>query len=159
MVGVVDNLLESEDPGVRLKTRLEVLSEDSRSAKIVKLREEVESSQRVKLLLSERREDGRIPWHPYAKWDGAHWVLAALADLEYPQNVRSLIPLREQVYKWLLSNEHQEYTEARPYRHRPLATLIGLIKDRPVFMDQWRGMLFGTCTSWGFSTRRQTSLF
>src|SRR5215470_9177813 len=131
MVSVIATLLESDDPGVRLKTRLQLFSEDPGSAKIVKLREEVRSSQTVKLLLSERRKDGTLPWHPYAKWDGAHWVLAALADLGYPQSVRSLIPLREQMYKWLLSKEHQEHTEARPYSHRPPASLIGLIKDRP----------------------------
>jgi hypothetical protein len=57
----------------------------------------------VQRLLSERRPDGTIPRHPYAKWDGAHWVLAALAELGYPPGDVGLIPLREQVLSWLLS--------------------------------------------------------
>src|SRR5262249_53696151 len=124
-------LLNSEDPAVALKTRLHILSEDPRSAKISKLRDQVKSSPRIRVLLSERRKDGRIPWHPYAKWDGAHWVLAALSELGYPQNDMSLVPLRDQVNKWLLSSEHKEYTEARPYKHRPPVSLLDQIKERP----------------------------
>jgi hypothetical protein len=59
-----------------------------------------------KLSLSERGSDGKIPFHPYKKWYGAHWVLALLADLDYPKGDQTLIPLREQVYDWLLSEEH-----------------------------------------------------
>jgi hypothetical protein len=57
----------------------------------------------VQRLLSERQPEGTIPRHPYAKWDGAHWVLAALAELGYPPGDDALIPLREQVLSWLLS--------------------------------------------------------
>lgn len=54
---------------------------------------EVTRSERVRRLLSERRSDGTIPFHPYrAKWYGAHWVLVALADLGHPRGDRSLIP-------------------------------------------------------------------
>src|SRR5881628_965922 len=131
MDSVLDTLLGSNEPAVRLKAHVQLLSDDPRSSKIQKLREEVRASSRVQALLSERRKDGKIPVHPYAKWDGAHWVLAALAELGYPLNDRSLIPLREQVNKWLLSNEHKEYTEARPYKHSPPAALLSQIKERP----------------------------
>jgi len=53
-------------------------------------------------LLSERGPGGRIPHHPYAKWVGAHWVLATLAELGHPKGDRSLFPLREQVLEWIL---------------------------------------------------------
>jgi len=56
-------------------------------------------------LLSERGLDGTIPHHPYSKWRGAHWVLAALADLGYPPGDPSLIPLRDQVYDWLFDEK------------------------------------------------------
>jgi hypothetical protein len=39
---------------------------------------------------------------------GAHWVLAALADIGYPPGDASLVPLREQVYGWLFSEEHEK---------------------------------------------------
>src|SRR5262245_45467616 len=131
MTGIIEALLGSAEPAVHLKTRIQLLSDDPRSARVQKLREQVKDSPRVKGLLSEKRKDGKIPWHPYAKWDGAHWVLAALAELGYPPNDKSLIPLREQVNKWLLSSDHKEYTEARPYKHHPPAALLGQIKERP----------------------------
>ena len=49
-----------------------------------------------------------IPHGPYAKWYGAHWVLATLADIGYPPGDASLIPLREQEYAWLLSEKHEK---------------------------------------------------
>ena len=131
MTSIIEMLLSSAEPAIRLKTRVQLLSEGPRSSRVRKLREEVRTSSRVKALLSEGRKDGKIPWHPYAKWDGAHWVLAAIAELGYPPNDQSLIPLREQVNKWLLSTDHKEYTEARPYKHHPPAALLGQIKERP----------------------------
>ncbi len=131
MDSVLDTLLSSNEPAVRLKAHVQLLSDDPRSSKIQKLREEVRASPRAQAFLSERRKNGQIPWHPYAKWDGAHWVLAALAELGYPPSDQSLIPLREQVNKWLLSSEHKEYTEARPYKHHPPAVLLNQIKERP----------------------------
>jgi hypothetical protein len=66
--------------------------------------DEIRSSPRVLRLLSDRGDDGCIPFHPYAKWRGAHWVLALMAELGYPPGDRSLIPLREQVLEWLFSD-------------------------------------------------------
>lgn len=71
-----------------------------------KLEAELKSSARVNELLSLRKADGRIPFHPYSKWYGAHWVLAMLAELGYPRGDRELLPLREQVFDWLFSPSH-----------------------------------------------------
>lgn len=46
-----------------------------------------------------------MPHHPYSKWYGAHWILVTLADLGYPPGDQGLVPLREQVYGWLLPGE------------------------------------------------------
>ena len=70
----------------------------------------------VEMLLSDRRGDGTIPLHPYAKWRGAHWVLATLAELGYPAGDVSLTPLREQVLAWLLSDAYEK--RWLPKRHR-----------------------------------------
>jgi hypothetical protein len=51
--------------------------------------------------------DGKLPHHANSKWDGAHWVLAALADLSYPPRDETLIALREQQLGWLFSERHQ----------------------------------------------------
>ena len=79
------------------------------------LAEEIRISARVRTLLSDRRDDGTIPLHPYAKWRGAHWVLAMLAELGYPPGDASLSPLRDQVLAWLLSDAYEK--RWTPKRH------------------------------------------
>ena len=97
--GIVERLVASHEPSVQYKTLVNVLGDDPDSQKLRKLRSEVRSSGRVKQLLSERSSDGRIPYHPYGKWYGTHWVLTDLADLYYPEGDRSLFPLREQEHE------------------------------------------------------------
>jgi hypothetical protein len=107
MKDVIKKLLESNEPSIRLRTNTEVLGRSIGSRAVKELQEEVKHSERVRLLLSERK-NGILPWHPYAKWYGAHWILSVLADLGYPSGDKSLIPLREQVYEWLFSKGHLE---------------------------------------------------
>jgi len=98
---IIDLLLNSDEPSIRFKVRVNVLGEDPNSTKIVQLRNEIRNSARVKKLLAERQADGTIPHHPYGKWFGAHWILATLADIGYPTGDESLLPMRDQVYDWL----------------------------------------------------------
>jgi hypothetical protein len=116
MESVVERLLNSIEPSIRLRTHVDVLGEDLGASQLKELQEEVKRSARVKLLLSER-EKGIIPRHPYSKWYGAHWVLSTLADLRYPKGDKSLLPLREQVYEWLFAKTHMEYISG----HEPYA--------------------------------------
>ena len=103
--GAIDVLLKSSEPSVRLKVRVHVLGEDAQSSAIRKLRDEVRASPRVKRLLRLRDRDGRITGvrGVYDKWKGAHWVLAALADLGYPEGDASLHPMRDQVLDYWLA--------------------------------------------------------
>jgi hypothetical protein len=105
---LLTNLVESGIPSIRLKIHLNVLGADPGSLEIRALREELRISPRVQALLALRQEDGTIPLHPYQKWFGAHWVLSMLAELGYPPGDEVLIPLREQVYKWLFSTDHEK---------------------------------------------------
>jgi hypothetical protein len=98
---IVEWLLASDDPCIRYLVRTHVLGEDADP-------EEVRRSNRVRMLLSERGRDGKIPQHPYTKWTGAFWVLNLLAELGYPPGDESLVPLRDQVYGWLLSDYHHK---------------------------------------------------
>jgi hypothetical protein len=122
---VLDRLLDSEEPSVRYKVRVQLLGEDPSARKIRELREEIRSSRRVRALLSERTKDGTISRHPYQKWDGAHWVLAMLSDTGYPQGGQSFIPLREQVYDWLLSDRHRARIQTINGRVRRCASQEG----------------------------------
>src|SRR6266542_2639163 len=100
-------LLRLNEPSLRFKILIAGLVEKPIAVELERLQAEIKSSQRVHRLLSERNADGEIPFHPYAKWYGAHWVLACLAELGYPPADQTLIPLREQVYRWLFSNLHE----------------------------------------------------
>lgn len=100
---IIEKLLASDEPAIRYKTRVHLLDEDPGAPELQRLQDEIKHCERVRTLLSERDSDGKIPYHPYAKWYGAHWVLVALADIDYPPGDESLLPLREQEYAWLLS--------------------------------------------------------
>lgn len=104
-MGLIDRLLASDEPAIRLQVERGVL--DAGNDETHGLREQVRHSSRVAMLLSERGPDGRIGAHPYhAKWYGAHWVLVTLAELGYPSGDESLVPLREQILGWLFSREY-----------------------------------------------------
>lgn len=105
---LVNKLLASAEPSVRYKVLTGALGQRPRSRAVKEAQKGIKESPRVKALLSDRGADGRIPFHPYRKWRGAHWVLATLADLGYPPGDKKLVPLREQVLGWLLSDEHTE---------------------------------------------------
>ncbi len=105
---IIQTLANSEEPAIRYRVLTELLGVPTNSAEARRRQEKVRTSERVSQLLAERQADGRLPYHPYAKWHGAHWVLVALADLGYPPGDRKLNPLREQVFDWLLGKEHQD---------------------------------------------------
>jgi len=125
MVSVIDRLLSSEEPSIRFKVLTLILGKDMNSTDVLKSLEEIKSSERVKMLLSERRGDGRIPGGPYKKWSGAHWVMVALTEINYPPGDRGLIPLREQVTSWLFSKEHEKKIKTIDGRVRRCASQEG----------------------------------
>ena len=125
---VIERLLQSSEPSVRLLTRTEVLGESPNSEEVMKERIDVKNSERVRLLLSER-VGGIMPYHPYSKWCGAHWVLSLLADMGYPKNDASLIPLREQVYKWLLAKNYLKHIPGHPLYVGPVTRTHGLVRE------------------------------
>jgi len=125
MGNILEILLNSTEPSVRFKILVNVLRKKLKSVEIINLQNEIKSSSRVRLLLSERDKDGKIPYHPYRKWYGAHWVLAILADIGYPSGDESLIPLREQVYKWLFSDKHEKKIKCIEGRVRRCASQEG----------------------------------
>jgi hypothetical protein len=122
---IVNRLLKSKEPSIRYKILVNVLKKDRNSSEIKKLQEKIRKSPRVKSLLSQRTKSGEIPFRPYAKWYGSHWVLADLAETGYPSGDKSLIPMREQVYDWLFSPEHEEKIKSINGRVRRCASQEG----------------------------------
>jgi hypothetical protein len=83
-------------------------------------------------MLADRDERGEIPFHPYAKWQGAHWVLTVLADSGYPPGDPALLPLRDQVYAWLFSDEHKESIHKRSKNHRQVRLHASMETNAPI---------------------------
>jgi hypothetical protein len=122
---MISTLLQSNEPSVQFKTMALVEGNHLDPDTGQQAQQKISTSPRVRLLLSERQADGRIPYHPYAKWYGAHWVLATLADIGYPPGDESLIPLREQVFDWLLGIKHLQSIQTIAGRVRRCASQEG----------------------------------
>jgi len=104
MTLIIQQLLASDEPSVRYKVLLGVLGADPEGAEVKALQREIQTSPRVKQLLSRRSEKGLIepPKNVYSKWQGAHWVLGSLADIGYPEGDEALRPAMGQVLDhWL----------------------------------------------------------
>jgi len=129
---VVATLVRSPEPSIRWKVRVGVLGEDPGSRAMRALRSEIRGSPRVRALLSRRDKLGKpgTARQVYYKWQGLHWVLAALADLGYPESDESLLPIRDRVAGfWTGPAYFREFaaaTEAAAYRQRG----VPLIRDR-----------------------------
>ena len=104
---IVGTLSNHNDPIIRWKTARYLIEETISVKDFTKIHEELKTSPIIRQLLGDQKDDGRIPYHPYDKWFGSHWVLSILADLGYPEGNDALKPMLEQCYEWLLSNEHQ----------------------------------------------------
>ena len=117
-------LLGSQEAAIRYKTLTGVLGKAEHAPDVHLTLLAIKTSPIVQKLLSEGDATGAIPYHPYAKWYGAHWVLA-LADLGYPPGDESLIPLREQELQWLLGPTHQKQIRAIDGRVRRCASQEG----------------------------------
>jgi len=109
---VVRQILESGDPTLEYKARLLLLEEPEDSARLRRLRADIADSDRARSLLAGREPDGTIAGGPYRKWQGPHWTLYSLALIDYPPGDPQLLPLREQVYDWLLDAAHLEFRQS-----------------------------------------------
>ena len=128
MTGFLQNLLDSDDPCVRYRALVHVCGRPAASPRAQREREAIRSSGRVRSLLSQRDRDGGLAGHVYAKYTGAHWALADLADMGYPPADRDLEPLRDQVYEFWLSpdrtRERVVERESARYKSRPGVPII-----------------------------------
>ncbi|NKB70216.1 MAG: hypothetical protein GKR89_24355 [Candidatus Latescibacteria bacterium] len=117
---LVKHLRYDSEAYIRYKTILHIVGKAPDSKEIRIVRDEVKDTVLVKTLLAEQRPNGRIELDPYDKWRGAHWILAVLADLGYPRGDAALIPLRQQVYDWLFSDQRAQVIAQRLVadRHR-----------------------------------------
>ena len=104
-ISIIHKLLNSPEPSIRYKTRVLLLDESKNSARNKKLRREIKRSTRVRSLLKNRNTKGQLEpvKHVYKKWQGAHWVVARLADIGYPEGDEDLLPMISQLFDLWLS--------------------------------------------------------
>lgn len=108
-------LLSSEEPSIRWKIRVNVLGEDPESESVAELQNQIRDSHLVNHLLANRDSQGRlqITLGVYGKRQGAHWIMATLADIGYPPGDKSLEPVRDQLLdNWLDDNFYKEFSAA-----------------------------------------------
>ena len=128
---LIDTLLASPEPSIRYKVRVGVFGESESSRSIRVLRREIRDSPRVAALLAGRASDGRLlrGGHVYQKWQGAHWVMATLADLGYPPGDRELVPIRDQLLDtWLDGDFFDEFdcpSKAKAYSRAGVPVMRG----------------------------------
>ncbi len=123
--GCIKALAENTEPIIRWKLTRHIKGERFSSSQIREVMKEINSSLIIKQLLSDRNADGQIPYDPYDKWFGAHWVLSILADLGYPEGDETLKPMLEQCYRVWLSKEHEKHIRAINGRVRRCASQEG----------------------------------
>ena len=92
----VEWLLSSKEAAIRYLTRRDVLGEDDAEE-----RARISDGAIVRALLRNQRGN------PYKKWQGAHWRLVALADLELPAGEPRALAAAEQVLDWLTGVGHR----------------------------------------------------
>jgi len=113
---IVEALLASAEPAIRWKVRSSVLGKPGS-------REDVRESALVRRLIA--TEAPAV----YAKWQGPHWVLGALADLGYPAGDEALFPYRERILDtWLHESYYRDVTiatKSAAYRHSGVPVMNG----------------------------------
>lgn len=99
---MIARLENSPEPSIRYLLKASDGGLTVSSPEMVALKEEVRISPRIQAMLEWRSPDGSLPVHAYSKWKGAFWTLLQFVDLGYPSGDDTLLPLREQIYGWLL---------------------------------------------------------
>ena len=147
MPDIIDELLHSDEPSVRYKVRTGALGADDSAPDIQALREEIRRSPRVRSLLAGMDGSGSMPWPPYRKWTGSHWVLALLADIGYPPGDARIAGLVDQTAAWALGQE-AKVIAGRPRRCASQQGNVLLSMVRLGFVDSRARELAARLRSW-----------
>ncbi|MGH8893861.1 MAG: hypothetical protein ACRDWY_11240 [Actinomycetes bacterium] len=93
----VDWLLRSDEPGVRLQARHDLLDEPPAA------QDRALDGPRLSALLCGQQPDGGFGVPPYTKWSGAHWRLVSLVELGVPAGEPRAVAAADTVLDWLAS--------------------------------------------------------
>jgi len=132
----IDWLLASEEPGIRMQARRDLLGHpaDDDVARVLE-------GPRIRALLDGQRPDGGFGVHAYAKWTGAHWRLVSLVELGLPAVEPRARRAYATVLDWLFSRSHRKvpridgrYRRCASQEGNALAVgvRLGLVEDERV---------------------------
>lgn len=126
----MDVLLNHQEPAIRYKYRVNVLGESHDTRDVKRLQAGIPRSDIARSLLVKLNTRGiHQPAKVYSKWQGAHWVMAALADIGYPRGDLRLVPVRDQLQaRWLAPHFFEEFvasTRAACYRRQGVPVMQG----------------------------------
>lgn len=113
---IIKKLLSSKEPSIQWRTRVNILGEDRNSVNIINLEKEIKDSPKVKALLRNKTNNGKIEDYKnvYDKWQGSHWVLITLSDIGYPREDEDLLNISKKVSNyWLSKRFFNEYNAER----------------------------------------------
>jgi hypothetical protein len=130
LLALINLLLQSPNPSIRWKIKANVLGEDINSAPMLALQNEIRNSEAAKKLLHVLNNplcnQGR---GIYAKWQGAHWIMASLADIGYPPGDEQLIPIKNALLDfWLDEGFYTEFeasSQAKAYQKAGVPIMQG----------------------------------
>ena len=98
----VEWLLESDEPGIVLQARRDLLDEPNPAEA-----EHVLDGPKVRTLLAGQQPDGGFGVNVYGKWGGAHWRLVSLVELGVPAGEPRCVAAAETVLAWLTGTGHR----------------------------------------------------
>jgi hypothetical protein len=113
-------LLASDEPGIRMQARRDLLGEDSRDDA-----ERVLDGPMVQALLAGQRPAGGFGTNVYSKWMGAHWRLVSLVELGLPAGEARALAAYETVLHWLAAPGHRKSVPQLDGRYRRCASQEG----------------------------------
>ncbi|WP_371803078.1 hypothetical protein [Candidatus Lokiarchaeum ossiferum] len=124
---IITQLLQSKEPLIRLKTYRTLLDHELDTVEVKKICRDLKQKSPIVQQLFKDLPQGNssLPYDVYHKWHGAHWIMAILADLEYPPQDKTLIPSRDAELEWLLSDHHWKRTPILEGRRRFCASIEG----------------------------------
>lgn len=117
---LANQLRNHPEPALRYFALTKLFHPDGDSQELITTSRELPDSKVINQLI-------HVPegFHPYHKWQGAHWALTMLAEIGFPYSSPQLVKLQEQVYAWLFSARHQQSIRVIDGRTRRCASQEG----------------------------------
>ncbi len=111
---LIDTLCSHKNPVVAYRARRLLAGESESSPPMRNLRKEIGSSEMANRLLMALNFVEVV--NPYRKWQGPHWTLYSLAEIDFPPGDARLLPLRQRVMEWMFAPPFLKppYTEIFP---------------------------------------------